>query len=244
MNKGLSIGLTALASAGVIFTAALTAVATTKAEKILAEKKPKTKAEKVKAVVPVYIPAVVTGAATIASIIALKAVTKKEAIALAAAGAAIGRQFNQYKGAVKDIFGEEGHQKVVDHVVEKANQEIIIRSYGILDSSTLDFGKPEVEVVHTFYDPFSERYFESTLDRVLQAEYHLNHNFIIGDGVTLSDFYEFLGLSPTEASKVIGWSQYYDQEIYWIDFDHHIQSTDDGDIYVIDYVFEPIPEEY
>lgn len=45
-----------------------------------------------------------------------------------------------------------------------------------------------------FYDGYSQRYFESKISQVLQAEYHLNRNFAIGADVTLNDFYLFLGI--------------------------------------------------
>ena len=100
----------------------------------------------------------------------------------------------------------------------------------------------EPEVSRTFYDSFSQRYFESTIEKVIQAEYHLNRNFMFAGVIPLNDFYEFLGLEKTELGDAVGWSNC-NGDIYWIDFDHHRLTLDDGmEIYVIDMVFEPTAE--
>lgn len=57
-----------------------------------------------------------------------------------------------------------------------------------------------------------------------------------------NDFYEFLGLEKTELGDAVGWSSC-NGDIYWIDFNHHRLTLDDGmEIYVIDMVFEPTAE--
>lgn len=100
----------------------------------------------------------------------------------------------------------------------------------------------EPEVSRTFYDSFSQRYFESTIEKVIQAEYHLNRNFMFAGVIPLNDFYEFLGLEKTELGDAVGWSSC-NGDIYWIDFNHHRLTLDDGmEIYVIDMVFEPTAE--
>ena len=70
--------------------------------------------------------------------------------------------------------------------------------------------------------------------------YHLNRNFMFAGVIPLNDFYEFLGLEKTELGDAVGWSSC-NGDIYWIDFNHHRLTLDDGmEIYVIDMVFEPI----
>lgn len=92
------------------------------------------------------------------------------------------------------------------------------------------------------FNSFSQRYFESTIEKVIQAEYHLNRNFMFAGVISLNDFYEFLGLEKTELGDAVGWSNC-NGDIYWIDFNHHRLTLDDGmEIYVIDMVFEPTAE--
>ena len=106
-------------------------------------------------------------------------------------------------------------------------------SLGINDSTN-------PEVVRTFYDYISDRHFESTLSKVIAAEYHLNRNFVLGAFVTLNDFYELLGLSPTEHGANVGW--YLDDGIYWIDFDHQLITLDDSPDGMEVCAIEPIVE--
>ena len=97
----------------------------------------------------------------------------------------------------------------------------------------------EPEIVRTFYDAFSQRHFESTISKVIQAEYHLNRNFMFNGVISLNDFYEFLGLEKIKIGDDLGWSNC-NGDIYWIDFNHHRIDLDDGmEIFVIDMVFEP-----
>ena len=87
-------------------------------------------------------------------------------------------------------------------------------------------------------DFIPHKYFESTIEKVIQAEYHLNRNFMFAGVIPLNDFYEFLGLEKTELGDAVGWSSC-NGDIYLIDFNHHRLTLDDGmEIYVIDMVFE------
>ena len=83
----------------------------------------------------------------------------------------------------------------------------------------------------------------STIACIMGAnEYHLNRNFMFAGVIPLNDFYEFLGLEKTELGDAVGWSSC-NGDIYWIDFNHHRLTLDDGmEIYVIDMVFEPTAE--
>lgn len=123
-------------------------------------------------------------------------------------------------------------------------KDVSIYTPGIWASpSSLDFGEGmEPEVVRTFYDSFSQRYFETTIEKVIQAEYHLNRNFMFFGTIALNDFYDFLGLEKTDFGDTVGWSSV-NGDIYWIDFNHRRVTLDDGmEVYVIDMVFEPTAE--
>lgn len=90
-----------------------------------------------------------------------------------------------------------------------------------------------------FYDEHSGRYFESTIEQVLNAEYHLNRNYILRGYSYLNEFYEFLGIEETDYGSVLGWAPN-DDGMYWIDFNHRKLSSDDGsDVYIIEMPFEP-----
>ena len=67
-----------------------------------------------------------------------------------------------------------------------------------------------------FYDEYGDRFFETTLEQVISAEYHLNRNFILRGYTTLNELYDFLGLEPTDYGDTVGWAV--EDELYWIDF--------------------------
>jgi len=82
-------------------------------------------------------------------------------------------------------------------------------------------------------------------DSVLQAEYHINRNMVLGAFVTLNDFYDFLGISHVEGGDIVGWLL--SDSMYWIDFDNSKAMVDDGlngeiPCYVVDAEFDPQPE--
>lgn len=89
-----------------------------------------------------------------------------------------------------------------------------------------------------FYDTISRRYFKTTFSQVLQAEYHLNRNYILGMDVTANTWYSFVGLDtiPEDDNKM--W--YEEDGIYWIDFNHVLDHTPSGEEVIrIDLPFEP-----
>lgn len=95
---------------------------------------------------------------------------------------------------------------------------------------------PEEKVI--FYDTVSKRYFEATYSEILQAEYHLNRNFVIGGYISVGEWYEFLGLETKESDYFKGWSSY--DGYCWIDFNHYVGSTHDGVLYFgIEPIFAP-----
>lgn len=60
-------------------------------------------------------------------------------------------------------------------------------------------------------------YFMSTQNRVLQALYFLNRDFVFKGVVTLNDLYRYLFLPVTDYGDTVGWSA--DEDYLWIDFD-------------------------
>lgn len=110
--------------------------------------------------------------------------------------------------------------------------------------SSLEFEDANEEQ-RLFYDSFSKRYFQATISQVLQAEYHINRNMVLGAFVTLNDFYDFLGISHVEGGDVVGWLL--SDSMYWIDFDNSKAMVDDGlngeiPCYVVDAMLGPQPE--
>lgn len=84
-----------------------------------------------------------------------------------------------------------------------------------------------------FYDEQGHRYFNAPLEQVIMAEYYLNRDYVMGGVVLLNNFYEFLGLEPTEYGQINGWCG--GDGFAWIDFNHKKVTMDDGlECYIIE----------
>ena len=228
--------LSILGVVGVVTTAVLAVKATPKAlEHIEDAKEAKsrengedlTRMETIAACWRCYIPATATGIATVGCILGANVLNRRQQASLASAYALLNRTYQDYRKSVKNVFGEEGHKRVLqDMAVERVPEEHTIYTQGTFSSTTLDFCVPEEE--HLFYDIYSNRQFASTIGKVLQAEYHLNRMFALNGSVSLNDLYNYLELEPVKDGDDIGWWVDDNDEIYWVDFDHSVTFIDDG----------------
>lgn len=236
--------LSCAASVGVVATSVLAVKATLKAtEQIKVESHINhdgnpyayTKTEAVQSAWKNYVPTVIVGVSTIACIFGANALSRCQQASLMSAYGLVNNAYRNYKNKVKELHGEEAHRNIIDSIAKDECQDTYIHC----GEYCLEFEDGvEPEITRTFYDSFSKRYFESTISKVIEAEYHLNRNFMLMGDVSLNDFYKFLGLDETELGANVGWSIC--DELMWIDFDHHKMTLDDGmEIFVIDMVFEP-----
>ena len=253
VRKYAPLALSCLATAGVVATAILSAKATPAAvELINAAKKDKPVDENsrrevfltsIKAAWKCYLPTAAVGTATIACIVGSNVLSSRQQVALMGAYAAVQKTYSNYKNKLKELYGEETHEAIMEAIVKEKCEDVDISAVGSFYSSSLDFGKEtEPDVIRTFYDPVSERYFETTTAKVIEAEYHLNRNFMLGGSVTVNNFYEFLGLKEIDDGDRLGWSCV-NGDIYWIDFTHYVTTLDDGmQVHVIEPVFDPVTD--
>lgn len=225
--------LTVVGSAGVVATAVMTAKATPKAMRLLEQAKEEkgedlTKLEVVQVAGPAYIPAVVTGVATIVCIFGANALNKRQQAALTSAYALLDQSYKDYKKKVKEVYGEEAHEKIKQELA-KDNEE----KKNILVS----------EGNHLFYDMYSDRYFESTMAKVKTAEYEINRILNLKGYAYLNEFYVALGIDMIESGWDLGWSPGSNLDMYWqewIDFSHTKTDMGDGtECYIIEMWQEP-----
>ena len=241
--------LTCIGAVGAVATVVLAVKATPKACTAIMEDSAKnhdgdsnaaTKSEMVKSAWKYYVPAAITGVASLTCIFGANVLNRRQQASLASAYALLNHSYADYKRKVKELYGQEAHDKVLESLsVEKVDKNHYIYSTGLYRTSSLDFEGAE-EDERLFYDSFSERYFTSTIGKVLQAEYHVNRNFILGAGgvISVNDFYEMLGINKIEGGDSIGWE--INDEMYWIDFDHVKTTLDDGmECWIIDMVYTP-----
>lgn len=246
--------LSCLGAIGVVVTVILAVKATPKAlERIEDAKEAKnpddseklTRMETMAACWQCYIPATVTGIATIGCIFGANVLNHRQQASLASAYALVSRSYNDYKQKVKEMAGEDVHKQIMKSLAAEKAKNMHVRSCGLINASSLEFEDADEEL-RLFYDSFSDRYFQATISQVLQAEYHVNRNFaLMGGFVPVNMFYEFLGIETKPDLSEFGW--WVSDELYWVDFNHSKAMVDDGlngeiECYIIDMDYTPTTE--
>lgn len=235
--------LTVAGSIGVVATSVMAVKATPKAMDILNKAEEEkgeelTVAEKVQVAGPAYIPAVMTGVATIVCIFGAGKFNKEQQAAITSAYALVDTSYKEYKKKVRELYGDETHNEIINAIMVEKAEDMQIRSGYFCTSCDLSVeynnGEPKL-----FYDEYSNRYFEATIEQVMNAEYHLNRNYILRGYAVLNELYDFLGLSETEYGDIMGWAPL-DEGMYWIEFNHRKVELDNGMVcYILEMPFEP-----
>jgi hypothetical protein len=226
--------LTGIGIAGMITTTVLAVRATPKALELLEEKKNEdwvdelSPLEVVKAAWKPYVPAAVTGIASVACLIGASSVNAKRNAALATAYKLSETALSEYREKVIETIGEKKEKTVRDKVAEErvkknpvSKSEVVVTNNG----TTLCF------------DPISARYFKSSIDKIKRAENELNKQMLhdISGYVSLNDFYDELGLDHTSVGDDLGWNV--DR---LIDISFSSQLNDNGEpSVVLDYLVAP-----
>lgn len=208
--------LTGLGVAGTVTTAYLSGRASFKAARIIDKEKERVNAEeygtengqtftdhdistvqKVKLTWRLYIPPVGAGIITIASIIMANRLASAKIAALTVASAISERSLQEYKAKVAEKFTDRQNTTIRDEIAQDrvnknpvSNREVIIAGTG--------------EVL--CYDMHSGRYFQSTVEEIKRAENKMNHELNNFMHVSLSEFYDEVGLPPTSYSDQVGWN--------------------------------------
>lgn len=227
--------LTCTGAVGVVATTITAVKATPKAltllEKAEEEKGEKlTKLEKVKVAGPGYIPAILIGTGTLACIFGADILNKKQQASLMSAYALLDSSYKEYKKKVKELYGDVVDEKIKSEIAKDHYKE---------DAPIKKDDEKEL-----FYDYFSERYFESTMEDVLRAESNLNKQIAVATGAYLNEFYEFLNIDTIPAGSELGWSNGILESMYWtnwVDFDHKKVEMEDGmECTIITMMQEPV----
>lgn len=213
--------LTGIGIAGMITSTVLAVRATPKALQLMDERKfdleveKLTVAETVKTTWKCYIPAVVTGAASVGCLIGASSVNARRNAALATAYKLSETALNEYREKVAETIGEKKDKAIreqidKDHIEEKpvSKNEVIITEKG----NTL------------CYDTISGRYFKSDIDKIKKAVNELNRKMVYDNYVSLNEFYDELDLAHTSVGDDLGWNM----ENGFIDIYFSSQIADDG----------------
>ena len=216
--------LTGIGITGMLTTTVLAVKATPKALDIISDIKErheedtdkKTMAKEfVTEVVPVYIPAVVTGVASAACLIGANSVHAKRNAALAAAYTISDTALREYREKVVETMGEKKDKAIKDEIAKDKlekdpvqNHEVIVTKSG----TTL------------CYDCIFGRYFRSDMETIKRAITKINRNLVTDMYASLNDFYCEIDIPPVKIGDDIGWN--IDDGILDVDFSS--QLADDG----------------
>ena len=246
--------LTGIGIAGMITTTVLAVKATPKALELIGEAKYKKEEETVehnckvnkvsecmssdlkplevvKAAWKPYVPAAITGSLSVACIVGASRVNFKRNAALATAYTRSEKALKDYKDSVVETIGEKKEEKIKEKVAQKK-----------VDKQPSS--KSEVVMVNSdgnvlFLEPVSNRYFKSDVESIRKIVNNLNYRLTTGteEYISLSEFYDEIGLSHTSISDEIGWNIYRDGQIA---VDMPSAKTDKGEpCLVLDYNVSP-----
>lgn len=231
LSRNSSTILTCLGGVGVVATVVTAVKATPKAMALIEEAKEEkgddlTKVETALVAAPAYISTAVLGVSTLVCIFGANALNQRQQAALTSAYALLDSSYKEFKAKVKELYGDDAVSNVRGEIAKDHYEDTDIH---------VDNNK------QLFYDDFSGRYFESTMENVLNAELKINRMLAQDTGVYLNEFYDLLGIPTIEYGDYMGWSSFALCDMYWwswIEFRHEKVTMDDGlecTIIVMDY---------
>lgn len=165
------------------------------------------------AVVKLYAPSVILGAASIASIVMSHKILTKRNAALAAAYTAVDTGFKEYRKRVADRFGEEVEKEIRYNLQSKEVTETVTDENGkkkkVKKNET--FVDPELLTLSPYAKVFDEGCAGWTKDpeynrmTVKKIESWANQKLKTQGYLFLNDVYDALGFPLTKAGHVVGW---------------------------------------
>lgn len=234
LKRNSSTILTYLSVAGVVITTLSAIKATPKAVTMLEnaersadkEEIELTIIDKAKIVVPIYIPTILIGTSTIACIFGANILNKRQQASILSAYSLLDNYHKSYRSKLIELKGKEIDEEIRNAIARER-----------CDFHQIGLDTPDDKFI--FYDEISGQSITCYEREIMDAEYHLNRNFVLRGYASLNEFYEFLGLPQTDYGDSLGWSISYGYG--WIDFEHRLISKDDGGIpvYAIDFIFSP-----
>lgn len=194
--------LTGIGVAGMVATTIMAVKATPKAILLINEREADlhveklTKKEVVETVWKCYVPAIFTGAASIACIVGASSINVRRNAALATAYTITETALKEYK------------EKVIETVGEKKAEEV---KAAIAQDKIDKNPAKETEIVETgdgmtlCYDAISGRYFRSDINKIKRAENEVNKQLLNDGSISLNDFYYEIGLENIKLGEQLGW---------------------------------------
>lgn len=203
--------LTGIGVAGTVTTAVLSGRAGFKAARLIDNKRvesvtwteddvevdPLTTKDLIFLVGPQFIPAVGMGALTVSAIIFANRLSAKETAAMAAMYSMSDKTFQEYKEKVQEKLGQNKETALRDEIAQDR-----VDANPVDNRTVIITGGGDV----LCYDILTDRYFNSTVEKIKQAQNEINAEILNQDMVSLGQFYERIGLQVTAYSDSVGWN--------------------------------------
>jgi hypothetical protein len=158
---------------------------------------PLTFKEKTQLVWTLYVPALVSGGATVTAIIMANRISSKRTAAYAAAYSVLETTFVEYQNKVVDEIGKRREQNVKDEIAQDRVKALPPSKEQIIVTSG---GKVMCCELHT------RRYFMSDMETLRRAQNDINAKIIHELYTSMSEFYDAIGLPHTTHSDNLGWN--------------------------------------
>lgn len=152
--------------------------------------------EKFHATWRLYIPATLTGVATIACIVGSNAIGARRTAAVYGAYTLVDSAFREYKDRVISEITPSKAEKVKDNIQIERVKQTPPQSTQIYITGTGD---------QLCYDSLTGRYFRSDVETIRRAANTVNARVLEDMFAPHDDFYELLGLGPSEIGRSMGW---------------------------------------
>jgi len=195
--------LTAVGATGTVITAYLTGKASWKAAEVLREHEKLNPIkddgglhlkERLPVVWRLYVPAAISGTATIGCIVCATGIGLRRTAAVTAAYSISERAFSEYREKVAEKFGKGKEQTVRDEIA----QDRVMRNRG---SDVFAVGGSQV----LCYEMYTDRYFLCDMETLRRAMNDINAKLNSSNYAYLNDFYYLIGLDNTSQGFFIGW---------------------------------------
>lgn len=168
-----------------------------------------------------YGPSIVLGIGSIACIFASNAILRKRVIAMTAAYSALDGAFNEYRSRVVEKYGEDADKEFRYGTKAKRISQTVTNEDGT-ESNVKVFDHTYSGIGSIYSVPFKQYTEDAKGNRILNVYYDVDPNYneqyirsreqfatdhLLAYGhIFLNDVYKSLGIPPTKAGQIVGWS--------------------------------------
>ena len=168
-------------------------------------------------VVKLYAPAVILGGLSITAMLTSNNIFRKRNVSLAAAYAAVDKSFKEYRGRVKERFGEELDKELRYNIKAKEIEEVVKDE----ETGEEKIVKKTVNVADpNMYSAYARFFDDGCTGWTKDPEYNLMflkdqeryaNDLLKSKGhLFLNEVYDMLGIPRSKAGQVVGW--FYDEK--------------------------------